>query len=130
MLAGKNTGRLGVEPGTHPHAQGIDVTNLERTLIDITVRPDYAGGIHQVLDAFETARERVSVPAIISTLDRLKHAYPYAQAIGFLMHRAGYKEECLEPLRSRVGRFKFYLAHAIKDPEYDAAWKLFFPRKL
>jgi hypothetical protein len=39
ILAGKNTGRLGVEPCTHPEALGTKTTNLERTLIDITVRP-------------------------------------------------------------------------------------------
>jgi len=61
ILAGKSTGQLGVEPTTHPEAVGAKVTNLERTLIDITVRPDYAGGIHQVLDAFRVAREQASV---------------------------------------------------------------------
>jgi hypothetical protein len=45
-----------VEIAVHPEALGIPVTNLERTLIDITVRPDYAGGVQNVLDAFRIAR--------------------------------------------------------------------------
>ena len=43
----------------------VDLTDVERTLIDITVRPHYAGGVYQVKEAFETARERVSVGRLI-----------------------------------------------------------------
>lgn len=59
ILAGKNTGRAGVEPIAHSAARRVQVTNLERTLIDIAVRPAYAGGIDQVLAAYRAARERV-----------------------------------------------------------------------
>ncbi len=130
ILAGKNTGRLGVEPSTHPEALGTKTTNLERTLIDVTVRPAYAGGIHQVLNAFEVARERVSAPALASILDQLNYSYPYAQAIGFLMSRASYRADSLEPFRSRVSQFKFHLAHGTKNPAYNDDWKLFIPKGL
>jgi len=130
ILAGKNTGRLGVEPTAHPEALGTKVTNLERTLIDITVRPDYAGGIHQVLDAFKAAREQVSPHALASILDQLNYSYPYAQAIGFLMSRASYRADSLEPFRSRVSQFKFHLAHGTKNPAYNEDWKLFIPKGL
>lgn len=130
ILAGKNTGRLGVEPSSHPQALGTKATNLERTLIDITVRPAYAGGIQQVLHAFQAAREQVSAPALASILDQLNHSYPYAQAIGFLMSRAGYDADSLEPFRSRVSQFNFYLAHGTKNSVYDNDWKLFVPKSL
>jgi predicted transcriptional regulator of viral defense system len=96
-----------VEIAVHPEALGIPVTNLERTLIDITVRPDYAGGVQNVLDAFRIARARLSVQTLISTLDQLSYLYPYAQAIGFLLQHAGYDDDCLKPFRARVGQFKF-----------------------
>ena len=127
ILAGKNTRRAGVEPIANSQAQGSAATNLERTLIDIAVRPAYAGGIVQVLDAYRVARERASTQKLLSILDTLDHVYPYAQAIGFLMQRAGYREDCLALVRSRVTEFKFYLSHGLTDSAYDERWRLFHP---
>src|SRR5262245_60956630 len=65
FLNGKNTANLGVVEeefnGTGGERFGrIRVTNVERTLIDITVRPAYSGGVSEVLKAFKLAREHVS----------------------------------------------------------------------
>jgi hypothetical protein len=51
ILSGKNTGRLGVETREDLLWNPIAVTRIERTLIDIVVRPQYAGGVGQVLTA-------------------------------------------------------------------------------
>src|SRR5262249_7820954 len=58
VINGKNTGPLGVQELEGPSGERLRVTNLERTLIDIVVRPTYAGGIFQVLEAYRGARER------------------------------------------------------------------------
>ena len=47
LLAGKHTGRLEVGVIEGPRGERLEATKLERTLIDITVRPVYAGGPHQ-----------------------------------------------------------------------------------
>lgn len=47
ILNGMFTDRLGVEQKHSPTGEVLDVTSLERTLIDITVRPNYAGGVAQ-----------------------------------------------------------------------------------
>jgi hypothetical protein len=52
---------------------------------------------------------------------------PYAQAIGFLMQRAGYGEDCLQLLQPRLTEFKFYLTHGLTDSAYDERWRLFHP---
>ena len=61
MISGKNTDRLGVEELAGPKSESLQVANLERTLIDIIVRPAYAGGISQVLKAYRAAKDRMSV---------------------------------------------------------------------
>ena len=93
MISGKNTNRLGVEDRAGPGSEPLQVTNLERTLIDIVVRP-------------------------------------YHQPIGFLMQNAGYPEESCAKLRELGLNPDFYLAHALRQPEYSKDWRLFYPKDL
>ena len=106
----------------------MDATRLERTLIDITVRPDYAGGIYQVLEAYRTAKDRISVNTLMATLKKLDYVYPYHQAIGFYMDKARYDENRTKRLLSLGTSLDFYLTYGIKDRNYDSKWHLFFPK--
>jgi hypothetical protein len=127
LLHGKNTGRLEVGTITHGREQ-LPVTKLERTLIDITVRPAYAGGVYQVLEAYRRAQPDMSTSILLATLKKLDYVYPYHQAIGFYMQRAGYKPEQYERLRSLGLNNDFYLAHGLREREFDSAWRLHFPK--
>jgi hypothetical protein len=130
ILSGKNTGRLGVEERQDPVFGPVKVTNIERTLLDISVRPAYGGGIARILEAYRSARTRVSVPTITSLLETIGLIYPYAQAIGFMMERAGFAAEQCALLRPLISEFRFYLAHEMKNPAYDETWRIYHPRNL
>lgn len=130
VIAGKNTGCLGVQQLETSEGTNVRTTNLERTLIDIAVRPTYAGGPSQVLDAYRSARDRVSTNRLISLLQQLGYVYPYHQSIGFLMQKAGYSEHKYNRMKEIGIRFDFYLAHAIQEPEYNEEWRLFIPQRL
>jgi predicted transcriptional regulator of viral defense system len=130
LLSGKSTGRLGViSRPINPEVQ-VAVTALERTLIDISVRPNYAGSVFEVLEAFRRARDVVSVPTVVAMLKKLDYVYPYHQAIGFYMERAGYKPAQLDRLRGMGLDFDFYLTHGMREPEYSKEWRLYHPRGL
>ena len=128
ILSGKHANRLAVEEMIGPTSEKVRVTSLERTLIDIVVRPVYAGGISTVLDAYRAAKDRMSVDRLLSVLEKLDYVYPYHQAIGFLMEMAGHSEKNYAKLRELGLKHNFYLAHAVRGPEYSKEWRLFYPR--
>jgi hypothetical protein len=63
LLSGKHTGRLGVET-----RQNVSVTILERTLIDIAVRPYYASS---TIPAWDVLPNTVRMPVYPTNLDTL-----------------------------------------------------------
>lgn len=130
IISGKNTGRYGVHPLPVAERRFVDATDLERTLVDLVVRPAYGGGVHQVLNVFRAAIGRVSVPKIVATLDALDYVYPYHQALGFYLERAGAPADELHALRQRPMRLNFYLAHGLKDPALDESWRIYLPKRL
>lgn len=130
VINGKQTAKLGVISMPNSQREVLSVTGVERTLIDIVVRPDYSGGPYQILEAYKSAKSRVSVNALIATLQKLDYVYPFHQAIGFYMQKAGYEQERLDRLRRIPIRYDFYLTHGIREKSYDPSWRLFFPKGL
>ncbi len=128
LLNGKCTHNEGVMTMEHQKEGTLHVTNIERTLIDIAVRPAYSGGIGEVLKAYENARENVSVNKLNAMLGRLDFTYPYHQAIGFYMEKAGYRDSLLNLLKKREFQYDFYLTYAMQETEYSETWQLYYPK--
>jgi hypothetical protein len=125
LVNGKNTGRFAVTSIEHED-RIVPVSSIERTLIDVVVRPAYAGGVANVFRAFRKASNSVSVDSLVSILDRLDYVYPYHQAIGFYLQRAGMRTEALTPLMDRGAKFNFYIAHGLQEQSLDDTWRVFY----
>ncbi len=129
IISGKNTGNLGVVTKTVLSEAGpLRFTDLERTLIDATVRPGYAGGVFEVRKAYELARPMVSVQKLTEMLKKLAYTYPYHQAVGFYLKCAGYEPAEVELFRKMPKEFDFYLTHQMSQTDYVPEWKLFVPK--
>lgn len=103
-------------------------TNLERTLIDIAVRPFYAGGVFEVAKAFENAKHlKISVNTMASMFKRMELGYPYHQAIGYYLERARFNPSRVELFRKMPMERDFYLTHQMGKTRFIPAWRLHVP---
>lgn len=127
FLNGKNVDQLGVTE-YEVDSQELRITSIERTLIDIAVRPEYAGGAYEVLNAYKNARGNFSVNKLVATLKKMQYVYPYHQVIGFYMEKAGYSENLLNLLSKINIKYNFYLTYQMKNMNFSERWKLFFPK--
>jgi hypothetical protein len=130
LINGKHSGQLEVQQSQAPSGHPVDVTSLERTLVDITVRPGYSGGVPAVLQAFRSARGRISVTKLLGVLRKLDYTYPYHQSIGFYLERAGYSQADQTLAKDLGAKFDFYLSHGLQNPAFDPNWRVFFPKRL
>ena len=132
LLNGKQTGNYGVIRMVTPKNVEIPVTNIERTLIDITVRPAYAGGVASVIQAYRRAQPNVSIVELSKTLRSLNYIYPYHQSVGFYVDMAGnYNDDDIkEFLDFQPFEYDFYLDYEIQNPTYSKKWKLYYPNNL
>lgn len=127
LLNGKHTGNLGV---IDRELDGITIriTGLEKTLVDAVVRPDYSGGTEEVLKAFTAAKDEVSVNKMLAILKKMDYIYPYHQAVGFYLERAGYKENVLQLVEELGIEYNFYLTYQMTDKVLNDRWKLYVPK--
>jgi len=129
-LSGSNTNNLGVVGIEEPSGGSVQVTNIERTLIDIAVRPFYSGGTREVQKAYIKAKGRISTDLLISILRKIDYVYPYHQAIGFYMQRAGFENSALNLLKKMGLEYDFYLDYGMGETDYSREWRVYFPRNL
>lgn len=103
------------------------VTDLERTLIDIAVRPAYSGGVFEVLEAFINSKEIINIELLDNYLNALDYSYPYHQLLGFYLNKAGIDQSRLSLLLNKKSNIDFYLTYNITNKKYDENWGIYYP---
>lgn len=128
LLNGMFTGKHSVINKQLPNGSYLDVTDIERTLIDCTVRTAYSGGFEVVLGAYRQAYNKISASKLFQTFTDLGYTYPYHQAIGFYLEKAGvYNDADLDLFRNLEINFNFYLTYDMQDRMYSESWHLYYP---
>jgi predicted transcriptional regulator of viral defense system len=128
---GQKTDQLGVITKKGANKELLRVTDLERCLVDISVRPIYAGGTKNVLKGFRAAWGLLSTEKLLKTLKQMNFVYPYHQCIGFYLEMSGACSESELALFEEIDKeFDFYLDYRMHDPSYSERWKLYYPKEL
>lgn len=122
----QNQGDLGVVS----FRDTLKKTDIERTLIDCTVRPFYCGGVTQVLEAYNNAKEILDVQKLYTYLQKMNFTYPYGQLIGFYLQHSGYSAVDYSIFEKTLTDFKFYTSYNIFKKEFDPKWQIYYPQGL
>lgn len=124
-ISGMFTDNLGVI-----EKNNIRYTDIERTLIDIVVRPQYSGGVKSVLKTFEKAKKNVKITKLIKYYKEIKYVYPYHQSIGFYLEKTNYPVEFIDTFSKIKKIYDFYIDNQISHPSYSKKWQLYYPSEL
>lgn len=116
----------------------IKITSIERTLIDIAVRPEYSGGISEVCKIYRNAVKMgvIDIHKIVNLIKRLNFVYPYHQTIGFLLELSGVNSAELNYIRRNFPiRYDFYLMHGMNKTEQEDIvfvqdWRIYVPKSV
>lgn len=129
----QNTGVISVKP--IGFSKQIEVTNVERTLIDVVVRPKYSGGVKEILESYIRTEGKVNIDKLLDYLDKFDYAYPYHKSILFFLKYAKYDEKDIAKIILRYNddprnKIKFYVDYQIVNRKLDEETGVYYPKIL
>ena len=74
------------------------------------------------------AKNVIDVDKLVYYYNQMHYIYPYHQALGFYLEKAGYEKQALVPFLKMKQVHKFYLTYNMRFTEFDPRWNLFYPR--
>ncbi|MDE8272643.1 hypothetical protein PT189_08755 [Erysipelothrix rhusiopathiae] len=127
----QNMDSIGIEQ-FHYFGNELEVTSIERTLIDISVHPHYSGGPGEVLKIFKNAKNKINCVTMAEIFNKYNLKYPYERRILFYMKRTGYDRSSVKEFEENVKKnknleLKFYLNNQITQPKLDEKLDIYYP---
>lgn len=107
----------------------IQISDRERTLLDLLDRPDTGGGIEHVLSCLERflAASESSLPRLLEYAGRLGNGAVFKR-LGYLLERSGHPDaEAREACRARLTRGVARLDPSMPTPRIVTRWRLRVP---
>jgi predicted transcriptional regulator of viral defense system len=130
LINSPSSEKIGVKSIMLPTGLIIPVTNIERTLIDIIVRPELSGGIHEIIKAYKSI-DTVQIAKLKTYLKKKDYVYPFEQSIGFCLEYAGIDSEKVDLFFYGCAlEYNFYLDRGLEHPKFSNRWKLYYPNFL
>jgi predicted transcriptional regulator of viral defense system len=112
-----------------PYSGDIEVTNLERTLVDSIKDMDKISGIEEVVQNIGTIQQ-IQEKRLLKYLELYQNQFLY-QKTGYLLwwnkEQMGLSDMFFEKCKERIGKSKRYLTHDQNGGQYDDTWKLVVP---
>ncbi len=108
-------------------SKDLAVTDLERTLIDIAVRPVYSGGAFEVIEAYRNAKPQVNIEKLNEYLVQLDYIYPYHQLIGFYLDLIGFTGKDLQIFLEKKTPINFYQTYNLSNKKLNEKWGIYHP---
>ncbi len=135
VLNSKNTKNTGiVSRKIVGFSKSVHITNIERTLIDTTVRPGYSGGAQEVMAAYIRAKNVVDIKKLEKYLINFNYSYPYYKSVAFYMKHAKYEyKDFLEKnskSRPEQSLLNFYLDYRLIGRSFDEEIGIFYPKSI
>ena len=136
VLNTKNTNNTGViKKKPIGFSKSISVTNIERTLLDITTRPQYSGGTQEVISAYQNACEAADVSLLKQYLEKFNYIYPYQKSILFYLKSTNYPQKSVGIFHKMNAEspnrdILFYLDYQIIRKSLDEAIGVYYPEEL
>jgi len=85
----------------------------------------------EVLRAYKNAHNKLSIHNLLNIFKAIDYIYPYHQAIGFYLTRAGvYKNKDIALFKRLPMNFDFYLTHNMSNTNYSKEWRIYYPQEL
>ena len=111
----------------------IRVTALERTIIDCINKIDLAGGIEEIINAFELIN-KVDETELLKVLSMYDSVFLYQKAGYILEHfqetmglSEGFFETCQKHLTNQI---KYFLNEQGREVKYNPKWRLMAPKNV
>lgn len=126
-LESKNYNKLGIiEHNNYKY------TDLERTLLDILMRPSYSGGIKEVINIFFKAKDDLSINKLYKYIKKMNPIYPYHQSLGFMLEHIGLNGTLVDMIGKLGCYYDFYLDYNmdLKNCNYSEKWRIYYPSYL
>lgn len=136
VLNTKNTNNTGItKKKPIGFSNSIYVTNIERTLLDITTRPQYSGGTSEILSAYNNARESADITLLRKYLEKFDYIYPYQKSIIFYLNLSKFPQKSIEIFneieeKSPDRDIIFYLDYQIINKVLDEKTNVYYPAEL
>lgn len=101
----------------------VQITNIEKTLLDGLTSPEYCGDFNEVLQAFKMGKDKMRIPIIIEYALKLEKAV--AKRLGFILEGIGIEDQYLQDLLNlpTSSYCKFDPSGPLKG-SYNSKWKI------